>query len=489
MTPLDDLMAFQRQTEALWQVMTRLGWDMETVMPEGAGEQRAEEMAALEGVLHGRRSDPRIGEWLESAEGRDRAEERQIALIRRGYERAVKVPGEVSVALAKATSRAFRAWTEARAADDFGVLAPHLDEVLALSRERAAALAEGGDLYDALLDHYEPEMTSERLDRMFGELRPRLVALRERVLGSGLKAAKMSGDFPEAGQIRLSRELAEAFGYDLGHGRIDQAIHPFSAGSGLDVRITTRCDPANPFYSVYSTIHEVGHAAYEQGIDKAFLLTPLGRGVSLGVHESQSRIYENQIGRSPAFTGWLHGRMWEVFGDFGVSRGEFARAVNRVETGYIRTEADEVHYNLHVLLRVDLERDLISGRLDVADLEDAWNARFERDFGRKVDRASNGVLQDVHWAKGLIGYFPTYTIGNVYAGCLNVALRRDLPDLDAMLADGKLGPALEWLRDKVQRHGGLYRPDDLIERATGAKPTAAPLLEYLDAKFGALCGV
>jgi carboxypeptidase Taq len=248
--------------------------------------------------------------------------------------------------------------------------------------------------------------------------------------------------------------------------------------------------PEDPFNCFFSTIHEVGHACYEQGIDAAYLLTPLGRGVSMGVHESQSRIYENQLGRSRAFTGWLFGRMRDTFGDFGIGDAEtFYAVANRCAPGFIRTEADEVHYNLHVLLRFDLERDLIAGRLEVPDLPEAWNARFEADFGLKVDRPSNGVLQDVHWSEALFGYFPTYTLGNVYAGCLHAALRRDVPDLDAHLARGVTAPATAWLREKVQRYGGLYEPRDVITRATGEAPGEGPLLDYLDAKFGEIYGV
>ena len=258
-------------------------------------------------------------------------------------------------------------------------------------------------------------------------------------------------------------------------------------GSGADVRITTRTVPQDPFNCLYSTVHEVGHAAYEQGIDSAYLLTPLGRGVSMGVHESQSRIYENQLGRSRAFTGWLYGEMKDAFGDFGVPDAEtFYRIVNRVSDGYIRTEADELQYNLHVLMRFDLERALITGDLQVADLEAAWNDRFEADFGYKVDRPANGVLQDVHWSVGLLGYFPTYTLGNVYAGCLHAALRDALPDLDADLARGDTSAATGWLRAQVQTHGGLYTPRDVITRACGAAPSEAPLLGYLEEKFSAL---
>ncbi|MEO0655246.1 MAG: carboxypeptidase M32, partial [Pseudomonadota bacterium] len=349
------------------------------------------------------------------------------------------------------------------------------------------ALAEGGDVYNALLQDYEPGTTADEIEAIFAALRPGLVSLRERILGSSVQPSQLDAEFPEDGQLALSAELATAFGYDTAHGRIDKAVHPFSSGSGLDVRITTRTAPHDPFNCFYSTIHEVGHAAYEQGVDRAYLLTPLGRGVSMGVHESQSRIYENQLGRSRAFTGFLFARMIATFGDFGISDADaFYGAVNRVAPGYIRTEADEVHYNLHILMRFDLERALMAGDLSVADLPGAWNDRFKADFGVAVDRPSNGCLQDVHWSVGLFGYFPTYSLGNVYAGCLHAALRRDLSHLDAELAEGHTASATDWLRDNLQRHGGLYTPRDVIERATGQAPDVAPLLDYLETKFSEL---
>lgn len=490
MSAYEDLMEFQRETEALGQVMGRLGWDQETVMPPGAAEQRAEEMAALDGVLHARRTDPRIGDWLAAASPEDEVARRKIELIRRRFERTQRVPAKLSAALARTTSLAHRVWAEARATNDFDLFAPKLTEVLTLSREKAAALAGDGNLYDALLDDYEPGMTEAELVAMFDALRPRLVALRERVLGSDRAVPTLDGEFAEAGQLAISTELARAFGYDTAHGRIDKAVHPFSSGSGLDVRITTRTSVIDPFNCFYSTIHEVGHATYEQGIDRDYLLTPLGQGVSMGVHESQSRIYENQLGRSRAFTGWLFRRMRDVFGDFGIQDPDtFHAVVNRCSSGYIRTEADEVHYNLHVLLRFDLEREMIAGRLDVPDLPDAWNARFAKDFGVEVDQPANGVLQDVHWSEALFGYFPTYTLGNLYAGCLHAALRRDVPDLDAALAEGDTSPATSWLRERIQRHGSLYKPRDLITRATGEEPSEGPLLDYLEAKFSGIYGL
>jgi len=485
MTAYDDLMTHEREMQALSQVAGRLTWDQETMMPHGAADQRSEESGAMQAVLHARRTEARRGDLLAAAEAEatDDVAAAQLRHIRRDFDRAVRVPGDLAVALARLTSRAQGRWAEARAADDFAAFAPVLAEVVRLKREEAAAVAEGRDLYDALIDDFEPGMTAARLEALFAEMRPRLVDLRARALDRDWPV--LDAQFDTDAQLRLSRELARQFGYDFGRGRIDLAVHPFSSGSGDDVRITTRVSESDPFNCLYSTIHEVGHACYEQGIDPAYRLTPVGQGVSMGVHESQSRIYENQLGRSRAFTGWLFGRMQKTFGDFGIADADsFHRAVNRVHPGHIRTEADEVQYNLHVMLRFDLEKALIAGDLDAGDLEGAWNDRFAADFGYKVDRASNGVLQDVHWSVGLFGYFPTYALGNVYAGCLYRAMRGAVPDLEVSLSRGDLRGATDWLRSQVQCHGGRYAPSEVIARACGgADPTAGPLLDYLEEKF------
>jgi len=491
MSAFDDLMSFTRQTSALGQVAGRLGWDQETTMPRGAADQRAEEMAAMESVLHARRIDPRVGDWLGeiSDADLDAVGQAHMRHIRRTYARTQKIPADLAATLARVTSRAQGQWAEARAADDVAAFVPVLEEILRLKREEAQALAEGGDLYDALLDDYEPEAKAADLEAMFAALRPRLVALRAAALEKTAPKG-LEGTFDESAQMKLTRKLARSFGYDFAHGRVDKAVHPFSSGSGLDVRITTRTNPSDPFNCFYSTIHEVGHACYEQNIDRNYLLTPLGQGVSMGVHESQSRIYENQIGRSRAYTGWLFGQMRDAFGDFGIANeDEFYAAVNRLHNGFIRTEADEVQYNLHVMLRFDLERALVSGDLSASDLEAAWNDRFADDFGFAVDKPSNGCLQDVHWSVGLFGYFPTYSLGNVYAGCLNAAMRQDLPDLDVALGQGDTSPATEWLKGKVQTHGGLYKPREVISKACGTEPGPEPLLTYLEQKFGALYGL
>ncbi|NOC44536.1 carboxypeptidase M32 [Ruegeria sp. HKCCD7559] len=486
MTAFDELMAFQRETSALGQIAGRLGWDQETVMPRGAAPQRAEEMAAIEAVLHARRSDPRVAEWLDQAAPQDEVGKAQLREIRRAYDRAVKVPADLATAIARTTSAAQGTWAQARADEDVSTFLPVLEEVVSLKRQEGEALAQGGDVYDAMVEDYEPYTTGAQIAAIFDEMRPRLVALRAAVLERPEPAA-LTGSFDELTQMRLTQKLAVAFGYDLNNGRVDKAVHPFSSGSGLDVRITTRTSETDPFNCFYSTIHEVGHAAYEQGIDRDYLLTPLGRGVSMGVHESQSRIYENQLGRSRAFTGWLFDQMKDAFGDFGIADADaFYATVNRVHNGYIRTEADEVQYNLHIMLRFDLERALMAGDLQVSELEAAWNDRFKADFGYAVDKPSNGCLQDVHWSVGLFGYFPTYSLGNVYAGCLYQALRGAVPELDAQLAEGDTSGATAWLRGHVQQHGGLYAPREIIRRASGVEPGPEPLLDYLEQKFSGL---
>lgn len=485
-TAYAELMAYVRQTEALSKVAERLGWDQETMMPRGGAEQRGEEMAAMEGVLHARRTNPQIAQWLADAEPADEAAAAQLYQIDRSYSRSVKVPGDLAQELARVTSVAQGIWAGARAADRVADFLPTLAQVIDLKRQEAACLAAGGDLYDALIDDYEPEASAETLGAMFDRMRPRLVALREAVLGAPTPVA-LQGTFPQEAQLRLARDLATAFGYDWSRGRIDLAVHPFSSGGGDDSRITTRVVETDPFNCIYSTIHEVGHSSYELAIDPDYAMTPLGHGVSMGVHESQSRIYENQIGRGQAFTTYLHGQMVERFGPLNVGGADgFYGAVNRVQPGYIRTEADEVHYNLHIMMRFDLERALIRGDLAVNDLEAAWNDRFLADFGVAVDRPAHGMLQDVHWSVGLFGYFPTYSLGNVYAGCLNKAMRAAVPDLDQALARGDTSGATGWLRETVQRHGGLRKPRDTIAAACGFEPTEGPLLDYLEAKFRGL---
>jgi carboxypeptidase Taq len=490
MTAFDDLMAFQRETEALSQVAGRLHWDQETMMPRGAAEQRGEELAAMEGCCT---PAAPIRAWATGSKPPSPPDETgaaQLRHIRRDYDRNVKVPARLAAEIARVTSIGARRL--GRCQDDRGFRRLRADA----EGDRDAAAGGGGGAGGGWRSlRRAPERLRARHDGCADRGDVRRAAPRPRVPARahpriGPPPPGHRGGVRRGGAAAAVARTGAGLRLRLVHGRIDKAVHPFSSGSGLDVRITTRTNPRDPFNCFYSTIHEVGHAAYEQGIDRAYLLTPLGRGASMGVHESQSRIYENQIGRSRAFTAFLWNRMIATFDDFGVPDAEtFYAIVNRVQPGFIRTEADEVHYNLHILMRFDLERALIEGLLEVDDLPEAWNARFEADFGVAVDKPSHGVLQDVHWSAGLFGYFPTYTLGNVYAGCLHEALRAAVPDLDAHLAEGDTAPATAWLGETLQRYGGLREPRETIAAATGREPGVGPLLSYLEAKFGALYGV
>ena len=326
------------------------------MMPQGSANQRAIEQAAIVKTIHSRNKDSRIPEWIGKIRPQNEIEEANIRLIKRNYQKACKIPPELSAAIARTTSKAHSIWASARENEEVAEYLPILTEIINLKRKKAEALAETSTHYDALVDEYEPGMSTTDISMMFEELRPTLVGLRKEILAKD-KIPSVINKFDKNTQLNLARELAVTFGYDLNKGRIDSAFHPFSSGSGDDVRITTRTDPSDPFKCIYSTIHEVGHATYEQNINSDYVFTSLGRGVSLGVHESQSRIFENQLGKSRAFTSWLFHRMRDLFGNFGIKNPEtFYKYVNRVDTGYIRTEADELQYNLHVMLRFDLEK-------------------------------------------------------------------------------------------------------------------------------------
>ncbi|MDQ6988557.1 MAG: carboxypeptidase M32 [Mariprofundaceae bacterium] len=448
--------------------------------------------ARVAGIGHARNTDPQIGDWLNAIDptGRDDAAKANIREARRSYDRANKLPAKLAEDLSRLTSLAQGVWASARKADNFAEFAPTLTEILNLKREEAACLQQdGGDLYDALLDGFEPGMSTENLTNILGKLRPALVALRGKIENSSFQPKPLTGRFDEAKQMEMARRLATVFNYDWDAGRMDRSVHPFSSGYRSDSRVTTRVNPENVFDCLYSAIHEVGHANYENGRDPAMDRTPAGGHASMGIHESQSRMLENQIGRSRAFMDWLYPQMVDVFGDIGVDGpDELFAVVNRVESGFIRTESDEVHYNLHVLMRFDLEQQLISGDLEVADLEEAWNDRFFADFGRKIDRASNGVLQDIHWAVGLFGYFPTYSLGNMYAAELFAAMGKTLPDRDHCIARGELSPLSNWLEDNIHRKGNVYPARDLMRQACGKEADEHALVEYLNQKFGGLYG-
>lgn len=487
---LANLLAHLQKTIALSQVAGLISWDQETKMPKEGNEARAEQSAAMASIIHARNKDPHMGEWCAAIDpsALDDVNRANLREAKRTHERATHIPAKLAEEQARLTALGQGVWAKARAAENVADFLPTLENILDLKRQESACLSsEGSEPYDALLDDYEPGMKTAELAALLGKLRPGLTELRRKIAASGHEPMPVSGTFGDEAQMEMAKRLASIFNYRWQAGRIDKAVHPFSSGYRSDSRITTRVNPKNVFDCLYSTIHEVGHANYEQGRDPAMDRTPAGGYASMGVHESQSRMLENQIGRSRPFMQWLYPQMREVFGDIGVnSPDELYGAVNKVGPGYIRTEADEVHYNLHILMRFDLELALINGELQVGELEAAWNERFEKDFGRKVDRPSNGVLQDVHWSCGLFGYFPTYSLGNIYAAELFATMDKAIPDMESLIARGELGALSAWLRDNIHKQGHVYPAPELIERTIGKAPDEKALVSYLNKKFSGL---
>lgn len=481
-----------RELSDLRSVLDCLSWDQEVVMPPEGGGGRARQLATLAGIHHRKQVDPIWPELLESLSGNDLGPSDGAALreARRDYERAVKVPEGLVRELAETASLAYDAWVQARKDSDFEAFAPWLKKVMALKKREAECLSEGGSLYDALLDEYEPGMTSARLSDLFADIRPRLSGLVERIQGSGVRpdARLLKGPFPQDAQREFGRRVLNAMGFQWRRGRLDESPHPFCTGIGIDdVRLTTRYSEEDFGQSFFGMVHECGHGLYEQGLDAQRRGLPDCRAVSLGVHESQSRLWENFIARSRPF--WEHWHpVWQgVFGESADAPFEaFLLLVNRVEPSLIRVEADEVTYGLHVLLRFDIERLLIDGDLGVDDLPEVWNRRMKDDLGVEPRNEAEGVLQDTHWSQGLVGYFPTYLLGNLYAAQLYARVREEFQDFDERLRAGDLAFLAGWLREGVHRVGSVLQAEDLIQRASGQPLRSLPFLDYLDSKYEAL---
>ena len=496
--PLDALQVRLGQVKDLEAAASMLGWDRETYMPDGAAEARAQQLSTLSRLAHQLFTAEETGALLDEAapqvEEADPLsfEASLVRVARRDYERKRRLPADLVADLAEAASAGQHAWKKARAEDDFAAFAPHLRRLLALNRQKAEALGYEEVPYDALLDEYEPGTATATVDRLFRTLRAELVPLVEAIADAPpLDDACLHAAFDPDAQWAFGESVIRAFGYDFAHGRQDRSAHPFTTSfSTSDVRITTRVDPAFFSASFFATLHEAGHGLYEQGIDPALARTPLAEGTSLGVHESQSRLWENLVGRSRPF--WQHyyptlqRRFPGALG--GVPLGAFYRAINKVEPSPIRVEADEVTYNLHIMLRFELERALLTGDLAVDDLPARWNAAMEDYLGLRPGRDAEGVLQDVHWAMGAFGYFPTYALGNLMSVQLFEQAARDLGDLDAQLSAGRFEALLGWLRTNVHQHGRKLRAADLLERVTGASLQAAHWLGYIREKYGALYG-
>jgi carboxypeptidase Taq len=478
-----------------------IGWDERTMMPLAAGVWRAEQAAELAAVVHRHRTDPTQGARLAelaasplATEGT--AEERAtIRLLREDYEKQARLPPRLVEELARVTVEAQQAWSLARSASDWPALRPWLEKVFALKREQAACQRPDLDPYDALLDDYEPGGRWRSIEPRFADLRDRIVPL---VQACGAAARRPDDGvftqqaYPVAAQREFVRQVAARIGFDFDRGRLDTTDHPFCTSLGPDdCRITTRWDERYLPTALYGVLHEAGHGLYDQGLSRDWYGLPPGEAASLGIHESQSRLWENFVGRSRAFWDWC----------FPLARQAFPRplaeadaagvhqALLVVRPSFIRVEADEVTYNLHVMLRFDLERAVVQGDLAVADLPAAWNDRFEADFGLRPGSAAQGVLQDIHWSAGLIGYFPTYTLGNLYAAQLMAAATERLGGLEEGFAAGDFRPLLEWLRREVHAWGRLLQSEPLVERATGRPVSADWLARSLSDRYGPAHGL
>lgn len=472
-----------------------LDWDQQTYMPPGGVGARAEQKATLSKLSHAMFVDDEVGRLLERAAeevGDLQADTTDAALVRvtrRDRDKATRLPGALVEEIARVTALAQEEWAKARAADDYPAFAPWLERILELERRTAEALGYQDRLYDALLDQYEPGMTSAELDRVFAELKEQTIplarAIFERV--DRVDASVLTRDYDEDAQRRFAEAVLKECGFDFQHGRQDRSVHPFCTNfSKSDVRITTRYDRNFVSMALFGSLHEMGHGLYEQGTADELEGTPLAGGCSLGLHESQSRLWENLVGRSRPFWGHYYPKFRETFPTAlaGVDLETFYRAINRVGPSLIRVEADEITYNLHIILRYEIENELLEGRLSVADAPEAWNARMESYLGIRPDTNREGILQDVHWSIGIMGYFPTYSLGNVLSVQLFDQAVREVPSISEGIGRGEFAPLLGWLREKVHRHGRKYLPTELVQRVTGRPLDTAPYVAYLKRKFG-----
>lgn len=471
-------------------------WDQETYMPPCGAAMRARALGTLAGLYHERLTAPALVALV--ADLKDAALTGDAAVnvreIDRQQSRSLKLPKELVVELSQTESLGHEAWVEARKKSDFALFRPWLEKIVALKKEVAERVGYEGAMYNALLDEYEPYAQVEQIVPVFDQLRAQLVPLVEQIVATGQHPARgvLDQAYPIEQQELLGRQVLADLGFDLQAGRLDLAVHPFCSGTSRDdVRLTTRYSADWLPGALFGTIHEAGHGLYEQGLPADANGTPAGASISLGIHESQSRLWENMVGRSKAF--WTHylPKLRALFPQqlSAVDLDAFYAAVNQVGPSLIRVEADEVTYNLHILLRFELECDLIEGRVAVAELPTAWNERMEQYLGIRPPDDARGVFQDTHWSCGLLGYFPTYALGNLYAAQFFHQAHQDLPDLQAQIAQGAFGPLKTWLNEKIHARGARVTASELVEEVTGAALRADCFIDYLQEKFGALYGL
>jgi carboxypeptidase Taq len=476
-----------------------LGWDQQTYMPPGGAEARGHQSSTLETISHLKFTSAEVGKLLDDLEpyaaqlDPDSDDACLIRVIRRGYEKQTRVPAEMVAEFAQVTTLAHEAWAQARAENRFVIFQPHLEKIFGLRRRYADLFAPYEHIYDPLLDDFEPGMKTGDVKAIFAALRPQQVALVKAIAEKPeFDSSFLHQNFDEGKQWDFGVDVITRFGYDWKRGRQDKSPHPFTQGFGIDdVRITTRLYPdfLNP--ALFGTMHEAGHAMYNQGVDHALDRTTLDHGASLAVHESQSRLWENLVGRSLPFWQFFYPRLQQRFPEqLGkVSLEDFYRGINRVKPSLIRVEADEATYNLHIMLRLEIEIGLIEGSLPVKDLPEIWNARMQEFLGVTPPNDAQGVLQDIHWSMGLIGYFPTYSLGNLVSVQLWERILADIPDLTDQIASGEFSALLGWLRQKIHSHGAKFEPQDLVQKVTGSKIDPAPYMRYLQAKYGEIYGL
>lgn len=494
----EELVIRERERGLLESLLELLEWDESTYMPRGGGEIRGDQKAYLAAKLFDQITDPKLGDLLVALESSDVMKDPvrggNVRWVRRQHDRYVKIPKALVEEVARLSTTSVDAWTEARKQSQFRLFAPFLKRMVELRRETAKAVGFQGMAYDALLDYYEPGATTKQVSEVFSALRPELSALVRKVKGAKRQPKNeiLTRHYPVEGQRKLSELAMTTLGFDRERGRLDLTTHPFcrSLGPG-DVRLTTRYDPHYVGDGLFSTIHEAGHGMYEQGLNTEQLRLAGGRACSMGVHESQSRLWENQVGRSAAFWDFYYGPTQEIFPEVlkDVSREDFVFAVNSVEPSFIRTESDEVTYNLHIILRFEMEQGLLSGDIGIDDVPHAWNTKFEELFGIVPPNDAQGCLQDIHWSTGDLGYFPTYTLGNLYAAQFMEKAQADLGDLGEHFRRGQFTPLKQWLAKNIYAVGATSLPDELCRRVTGKPLSPAPLLAYLKAKVSHFYGV
>lgn len=493
----DELYKLTKEISVLNSCNAVLDWDERTYMPPGGSENRANQIALLAGMVHDKLTAPRIGEIIKelihvgldpAADGVDSANLREI---KRAYDKAVKVPKSLVEELSRTITMGQRAWQDARAKSDFAAFHPWMEKIVELKRQEAEAVGYEGTPYNAMLDDYEPGASTEHIAGVFAGLRDELVKLIGKINASGKKpdTSIITRDYPVDKQEAFGIEAAKTIGFNFESGRLDKTVHPFCVGFGPgDIRITTRYDKNHFPQAFFGILHEAGHGIYEQGLPSEHYGTPCGDAVSLGIHESQSRMWENMVGRSRSFWDYFFPKAQKTFPEAlgNVKMEQMYFAVNDVRPSFIRVEADEATYNLHILLRFEMESAFFNGEIGIADVPALWNEKFEKYFGIKPENDAKGCLQDVHWSAGLIGYFPTYTLGNLFAAQFFAKAKEDLGGIDSRFSKGDFKPLLGWLRKNIHSHGQRYRADDLVEKVTGKPLSHQPLMEYLNAKYGEL---